>query len=103
VLPGGVLIMTNSALTVDNGVPPLTLPNGSAVDFDGVVNINNSSLNTTNATYTTVGSLPSGFGPGTFTLVNSSFTNHHLTVGSYSDGTATFMNSTVISAATLVL
>src|SRR4029077_6695715 len=64
---------------------------------------NSSTLNTSNALETVIGTIVSGFGPGTLAMTNSTFTPHLLITGSYSDGTATFVNSTVSLGAGLNL
>ena len=96
ILPGGALTISNSALTVDVGTTPLTLPNGSEVQVDGSVTAINSILNASNALYFTVGAMQSGFGHGILNMTNSTFTPHQLSVGNYSDGTASFINCTTI-------
>jgi hypothetical protein len=102
-LPGGTITITNSALTVDNGNTPLTIPNGSYVQLGGVVTVNNSILNTSNALETIVGILNGGAGPGTINMTNSVFTPHQLTVGTFSDGTANFVNCTSVLGTAFVL
>ncbi len=95
VVPGGALTLTNAALTVDNGNVPLTLPNGSEVDFDATVVVNNSVLNTSNALSTFLGTITGNFARGTLLMTNSTFIPFDFGVGDFSDGTATFVNSTV--------
>ena len=93
ILPGGILTINSSTLTVDNGIIPITTPNGSEVELDGVVNVNSGFLNTSNAMYTTIGGgIFGGGGAGSVVMDSSTFTPHNLIVGYLFNGTATFAN-----------
>ena len=94
ILPGGALIISNSALKVDNGTTPTTSDLGSEVEFDGdnVLAIN-STIDTSHAMYTTVGgNIFGGGGTGSLSMSNCTFTPHNFYVGYAFNGTATFLN-----------
>lgn len=94
VLPGGALIISNSALTVDNGTTPTTTDLGSDVELDGGnVRAFNSTIDTSHAMYTTVGGdIFGGGGTGSLSLTNCIFTPHSFYVGYFFNGTAVFEN-----------
>ena len=93
VLPGGTVNVTNATLTVDNGVRPVTTPNGCNVELDGAVVVNYGTLNFSNALYTTVGRMYGG--AASLSLTNSTLDAYDLIVGSFSDASAAFLNSVV--------
>lgn len=94
VRPGGALIISNSALKVDNGTTPTTDDLGSEVEFNGgPVLAFNSTIDTSHAMYTTVGgSFVGNVGTGSLSMSNCTFTPHNFYVGYLFDGTASFVN-----------
>jgi hypothetical protein len=92
-LPGGSLIVSNSALNVDNGTIPIYTDLGSEVEFDGQFSADNSIFDTSHSMYTTVGGyIFGGGGTGNLSMSNCIFTAHNFYVGYLFNGTATFEN-----------
>src|SRR5262249_21193688 len=92
----GQLVLTNSMLTVDNGIPAIGMSTGGEVDFNSDVSVNNSTINTSNVMYTIVGG--GNFGPsapGNLGMTNSTLIAHNFYVAYLDDSTATLSNSYV--------
>jgi len=95
VLKGGRLLVTNSTVEMNSGrVPVGNVDNGSHVQFDSLAMFNGAYLNATNAFSLMVGGTSSGTAPGDLRLTNSLLQTHKMFIGYYSDGAATFANST---------
>jgi hypothetical protein len=93
VLSGGAVNVTNATLTVDNGIRPVTTPNGCDVQLDGTVVVNYGTLNFSNALYTTVGR--NFGGAGSFSMTNSALNVYYLIIGGFSEASAALVNSVV--------